>query len=370
MMNDSMRELEPRLSFVAGCEYSPHPWLHNAHAMTLAGAFWPRLVGRLPPAEDRRFEVEPGTQLLAQCHWQEQRRECATLVVVHGLEGSSESGYMIGLGEKAFAAGLNVLRVNQRTCGGTEGLTPTLYCSALSGDYLAILRELIERDRLPAIFFAGFSMGGNLVFKMAGELGAEAPAELRGVCGVCPTIDLAACVDAIDRPENVLYDWNFVRSLKARLRRKARLFTATAGRPGKFAPEGMAKVHSVREFDGAVTAPHFGYRDVDDYYHRASACRVVEQIAVPTLIITAEDDPVVPFAIFSGAEVRGNSWISVLAPEHGGHCAFISRQSGWERFWAEARVVEFCTRGERNKGKADSSRPFPHETRDRVRNDT
>jgi hypothetical protein len=348
MMDGSMRAVEPHPSFIEGCKYSPHPWLHNPHAMTLAGSLWPRPARRLPAGEERRFEVEAGTWLLAKCHWQEQRRECATLVVVHGLEGSSESGYMRGLAEQAFVAGLNVLRVNQRTCGGTEELTPTLYCSALSGDYLAILRELIERDRLPAIFFAGFSMGGNLVLKMAGELGAEAPAELRGVCGVCPTIDLAACVDAIDRPENVLYDWNFVRALKARLRRKARLFPATAGRPGKFALEGMAKVHSVREFDGAVTAPHFGYRDVDDYYHRASACRVVERIAVPALILTAQDDPVVPFAIFGGAEVRGNSWISVLAPEQGGHCAFISGSAGRERFWAEARVVEFCTRVQRD----------------------
>ena len=196
--------------------------------MTLAGSLWPRRAGRLPVGEERRFQVEPGTQLLAKCHWQARPRECATLVLVHGLEGSSESGYMLGLAEQAFAAGFNVLRVNQRTCGGTEELTPTLYCSALSADYRAILLELIERDRLPAIFFAGYSMGGNLVLKMAGELGADAPPELRGVCGVCPTIDLAACVEALGRPGNALYEWNFVSKLKARLRRKARLF------PGKF----------------------------------------------------------------------------------------------------------------------------------------
>ena len=91
-----------------------------------------------------------------------------------------------------------------------------------------------------------------------------------------------------------------------------------------------------------VTAPHFGYRDAADYYFRASACRVVQQIAVPTLILTAQDDPVVPFEIFESADVRGNRQITVAAPERGGHCAFISRSAGWERFWAEARVVEFC----------------------------
>jgi hypothetical protein len=306
--------------------------------MTLAGSFWPRRARRLPAGEERQFEVEPGTRLLAKCHWQASRRDCATLVLVHGLEGSSESGYMRGLAEQAFAAGLNVLRVNQRTCGGSEELTPTLYCSALSDDYRAILLELIERDRLPAVFFCGYSMGGNLVLRMAGRLGAEAPPELRGVCGVCPTIELADCVEAIERPENALYQRHFVNGLKARLRRKARLL------PEKYKLDGLARMRTVREFDDAVTAPHFGYGGAEDYYHQASAARVIAQIAVPTLIITAQDDPVVPYAIFGGAEVRGNQHISLLAPAWGGHCAFIARSSGWERFWAEARVVEFCGR--------------------------
>ena len=322
--------------------FEPHPWLGNRHAMTLAGALWRRSalhLGGLPAAEDRLFEVEPGTQLLARCQWQARPRECATLVVVHGLEGSSESAYMRGLAEKAFASGFNVLRVNQRTCGGTEGLTPTLYGSGLSGDYRAILEQLLEHDRLPALFFAGYSMGGNLVLKMAGELGAAAPPELRGVCAVCPTMELAACVDAIARPGNTLYQRHFVRGLKARMRRKARLF------PGRYALDGLERLRTLREFDDAITAPHFGYRDADDYYFRASACRVVQQVAVPALILTAQDDPVVPFRIFEAPEVRGNRQITLLAPERGGHCAFISRVAGWERFWAEARVVEFCMNG-------------------------
>jgi predicted alpha/beta-fold hydrolase len=317
--------------------FEPHPWLKNPHAMTIGGSFWPRHARRLPAGQDRRFEVEPGTYLLAKCHWQAQPREHATLVLVHGLEGSSESGYMRGLAEQAFAAGLNVLRVNQRTCGGSEAMAATLYGSGLSGDYRAILLELVAQDRLPEIFFAGYSMGGNLVLSMAGKWGKDAPAELRGVCGVCPTIELEACVAAIERRENALYQWHFVSGLKARLRRAAQRD------PGKFSLEGLAPIRTVREFDDAVTAPHFGYRDADDYYFRASAARVIGNIAVPTLIITAQDDPVVPFAIFGGPEVRGNQHIQVVAPERGGHCAFISRFSGRERFWAEGRVVEFCT---------------------------
>jgi uncharacterized protein len=204
--------------------FEPHRWLRNKHVMTLAGALLPRRTPALPRADGRLFEVERGTQLLARCHWQRDPTQSPTLALVHGLEGSSESAYMRTLAGQAFAAGFNVLRINQRNCGGTERLTPTLYNSGLSADFRAVLLELIERDRLKQICFAGYSMGGNLVLKMSGELGSAAPRELRAICAVCPTLDLAACVDAIERPENRLYQVHFVRDLKSRLRRKAKLF--------------------------------------------------------------------------------------------------------------------------------------------------
>ena len=319
--------------------FEPHPLLHNPHVMTLAAAFWPRGFPRLPRPTERLFEVEPGTKLLAQCHSQREQQRHLTLALVHGLEGSSQSLYMLGIAEKAFAVGFNALRFNQRNCGGSERLTSTLYNSGLSGDYRAVLAELVDlsgRDALPEVFFAGYSMGGNLVLKMAGELGADAPRQLRGVCAVNPGLDLAACADAIAWPQNFLYEWNFIRGLKQRLRYKARLF------PGRYPLDGLARVRTLREFDDAITAPAFGYRDAEDYYYRASALRVVGQIRVPTLIVAAQDDPFVPFASFRAPAIAANARITFVAPPRGGHCSFISRFAGEERFWAEARVVEFC----------------------------
>jgi hypothetical protein len=315
--------------------FVPHPLLRRPHLMTLAGALWPRRTPRLPPGQERLFTVERGTQLLAKCHWQEQPRDCPTLVLVHGLEGSSESSYMRGTGEKAFLSGFNVVRLNQRNCGGSDRLTPTVYNSGLSGDFRAVLAELIAADGLREIGFAGYSMGGNLVLKMAGELGAAAPSELLGVCGVCPTADLAPCVDAIAQPGNRLYQRRFVRLLKVRMRSKARLF------PGQFDLGGLAGIRTIRDFDDKITAPISGYRDAVDYYERASAVRVMQNISVPTLILTAKDDPMVPFSLFAAAAIAGNPRIEIVAPEHGGHCSFISPSPGWERHWAEARVVEF-----------------------------
>src|SRR5258708_29300033 len=155
--------------------FQPHPLLRNPHAQTFASAFWPRRFPRLPRSTPREFEIEPGTRIRGECHWQPQPRERPTLVLIHGLEGSSGSGYMLGLAERAFTAGWNAVRLNQRNCGGTESLTPTLYNSGLSGDYRAVLIELIERDSLPEISFTGYSMGGNLVLKMAGGTAGGAP---------------------------------------------------------------------------------------------------------------------------------------------------------------------------------------------------
>jgi len=315
--------------------FGTHPLLRNPHAQTLAYAFWPRRFPRLAQGTAREFEIEPGTRIRGDCHWQPQPPSRPTLVLIHGLEGSSESGYMLGLAERAFSAGWNAIRLNQRNCGGTESLTPTLYNSGLSGDYRAILQELIERDSLPEIYFAGYSMGGNLVLKMAGELSAAVPRQLRGVAAVCPCIDLALCADAVGLPQNFLYQWHFVKNLKARMRRKAKLF------PGQYDLGRMARVRTLREFDHVITAAYCGFAGASDYYARSSALRVLSEIRVPAFILTAQDDPFVPFISFSDPALMNNPHIVLNAPKKGGHCAFIAGESGEQRFWGEAKIVEF-----------------------------
>ena len=316
--------------------FSPHPLLKNGHVMTVASAFWRRTF-TLPQAEDRLFQVEPASKILGRCHWQRGRDNShPVLVLVHGLEGSSDSSYMRGIAEMAWARGFHVIRLNQRNCGGTELLTPTLYNSGMSSDYRAILEELSGADGFRKIFFAGYSMGGNLVTKMAGELGACAPSALYGIAAVCPAVNLAACADALERADNFFYQRHFVAGLMARYARKAKLF------PQEYPSNGFGPIRTVREFDDAITAPRFGYRDAQEYYETAGAKSVVDRIRVPSLLITAQDDPVVPYEAVRASGVEQNPAITVSAPEHGGHCAFISGQSGSERFWAESRVVDFC----------------------------
>lgn len=299
----------------------------------------PRRFPALPAPQARLFLVSPDSRVLAHCHWHPRAADRHTLVCLHGLEGSSAAHYMRGMADKAWRRGWNVVLLNQRNCGGTEHLSPGLYHSGLTGDPLAVLRELIELDGLTSVSLAGYSLGGNLALKLAGELGPDAPPALRSVCAVSPTIDLTRCIDALERRANRLYEWNFVRSLKTRLRRKARLF------PGRFDVSTLRDVRTVRAFDEAYTAPHHGFRDAADYYDRASAVRVARRIAVPTFVLSAADDPFVPPAQFDEPDLRDNPAVAVTITASGGHCGFVSEPPDTnEAYWAEHAVLAFVAR--------------------------
>lgn len=319
--------------------FVPHPWLKNRHAMTLFPRFFPRRgLLRTMPIEPRLFRVAEDSQVLGLCHWQPHRTTARTVVLLHGLEGCSESQYMQGLAAKAYRTGMNVVRLNQRNCSETEHLTPTLYNSGLSGDIHAVLSELADKDGLEQLWAVGWSMGGNLVLKMAGEAGTSMPA-LRGVFGVCPVIDPEACVQALERRANWIYEQHFVIRLKARLRRKAALF------PARYSTTPLTRISRLRQFDHLYTAPDAGFSSAEDYYDRVGARHAIPHIRVPTWIITAQDDPFVPFSIFDSAAVRRNTCITVLAPQHGGHCAFVQQRSPREDgHWVEHRIVEAILR--------------------------
>ena len=317
-------------------DYAPSPKLVGGHRMTLFTWARPRHFPRLPRALPRYFDVAPDARVLAECHWQAEPRRHPTLIALHGLEGSSKAHYMLGLADKAHALGFNVVRLNQRNCGGTEGLSRGLYHSGLTSDPAAVLRELVQVDRLSDLVVVGYSLGGNLALKLAGDFGNHPPSELRAVVAVSPTLDLARCVEALEQRENLLYQWNFVRNLKRRMRRKARAW------PGRFDVVPLRRVRTVREFDEMYTAPHHGFRDASDYYHRASALRVVDRIRVSALILSATDDPFVPSDQFDDPALRSNASVTVVLTRHGGHCGFLAASAnGYDGYWAERVAVEF-----------------------------
>src|SRR5262249_33075036 len=239
---------------------------------------------------------------------------------------------------KAFARGVNVVRLNQRNCGDTEHLSEGLFHSGLTADAAHLVHELTHVDGLRAIAVAGYSLGGNLALKLAGEYGPNAPAELIPVAAVSPIVEIAECTRALERRENWLYEWNFVRDLKRRMRRKEQRS------PGRFDLSRLNAIKSVRQFDEVYTAPYFGFRDAEDYYHRASPMRVMDRIALPALIITAEDDPFVPSQPFHDPKITTNPNIDLRLCAHGGHCGFVSAASaGDDGYWAEKQIVDFVS---------------------------
>ena len=156
-------------------------------------------------------------------------------------------------------------------------------------------------------------------------------------------LDLEACVRALERGSNFVYQWNFVRNLKGRMKRKNACF------PGGFDLTRLGAIRTVRQFDAAYTAPYFGFASAEDYYHRAAALRVVDRIEVPALIITAEDDPFVPVEPFHDPKLAGNPNITLVVTKHGGHCGFLAASHDEDDgYWAEQQIVDFAGRVSRN----------------------
>lgn len=321
--------------------FVPSRFLAQGDLQTLAAFFWPgRFRSRDLTGDDQRlFEVEPGSKVLGRCRWQPNRTERPTLVLWHGIEGSSSAAYMLSTAAKAFRAGFNVVRMNVRNCGGTDHLTPALYHAGLTDDARIVIDELINKDRLTRILIAGFSLGGNQVLKLGGEYGEHAPSQLRGLVAISPSLDLHASSQRLMARRNWLYQRNFLYSLKRRIKIKEGLY------PDLYRTNGLHHLKTIRAFDDRYIAPAFGFAGADDYYTKASSLSYIKHVRIPTLIIHAQDDPFIPFAPLRDTSIGANPHVLLLAPQHGGHVAFIADDRsgpGEDRFWAENRLIQFC----------------------------
>ncbi len=334
----SGRSILPRLNFPP---FEPPPWLRNGHVQTLVASRKPRRMNYgWNSSEPMLIDLGADGQLLAEASWQPGRRtDTPLLFLMHGLEGSARSKYLLGMSKKAFARGFHTVRINTRNCGGSEHLTPTLYCAGLSQDVLAIVRHLRERLGCKRIFAGAVSLGANILLKFLGEQGECAVGHIQGVAVMSPPLDLAAGVQKMEEPQNWIYRRYFVRKLIAHMRRKTRLF------PDLGDMERIARVRTIHEFDDVVTAPHFGFGSADNYYRLASAGPLVRNIRVPTLIVQAQDDPLIPFASFSKFAVQQNPCIRLETTRHGGHTGFMGvRPAGpgdLDEYWGECRLVQF-----------------------------
>jgi hypothetical protein len=248
---------------------------------------------------------------------------------------------MRGNAAKAWRAGWNVIRMNMRNCGSTEMLATTLYHSGLSGDVRAVAEFFAAQYGLQQMAWVGYSMGGNMVLKAAGEYGEDAPGWLRVMVGVSPVIDMQPSADALHELRNRVYEVNFLKNMLRRYRRKAKMF------PGRFSLENCRRVRSIRAYDEYIVAPNCGFTGADDYYERAASARVVNRIAVPTLILHALDDPFIRLLPETRAKILKNPNILLVETGCGGHCGFLEPRIQTDRdehddgYWAESMLMRF-----------------------------
>ena len=249
------------------------------------------------------------------------------MVLVHGLEGSADAGYMRSLSYLAVTSGYTVRRLNLRSCGRTEHLSKTVYHGGLTSDLLFVLRSLQAEGCRPP-WLVGFSLGGNLVAKLTGELGEDAMLLVRGICAASAAIDLYACARRIGQRDNRIYEVRFLRMMRARAR-------AVRG----LRREDFRGIRSVFELDDRITGPAFGFQGAEHYYRTQSANRFLDRIQVPALFITAKDDTFIPFEIYDHPAFRNNSHLHLVATEYGGHVGFIAKRQ--PHLWLDYAIMEW-----------------------------
>jgi hypothetical protein len=308
------------------------PLFRNPHLATIAGNFWkrPELEARWP-VTDAHYEPEPGVQVLVR----EQRPSGdpqGEVILVHGLEGSSESGYTLSMAAAALDAGFVVHRYNMRGCGASPWHPKANYHSGQTGDLLLIARARKRATGLP-LFAVGYSLGGNMVLKLAGELGEEGRDVFDGVCAISAPIDLAVSADTIARRSNFIYQRRFLKRLKERVRKRHHLA------PELFPLGPLAEVKTIRDFDHQYTAKLFNFGTADRYYETQSSRQFLERIRVPALLVHAKNDPLVPFSSYEHPALHSNPHVRLLAVEHGGHLGFLAR--GQHRFWLDHLIMDW-----------------------------
>ena len=305
------------------------PFFRSPDLSTIAGNFWRRPELDRWPVEAILYRTEPEVQVLAHA----QRPEgtpAGDILMVHGLEGSSTSGYLISLAREALDRGYSTARLNLRGCGGTEHLALTSYHAGQTSDVLEVLRRRAARG---PVFLVGFSLGGNIALKLAGELGDDARELLSGVCAVSTPIDLAVCAATLGLRRNFIYQNRFVSRLKERIRRRH------LQAPQTYTLEHLPKIRSIIDFDNYYTAQLFGFGDAANYFRTQASNQFLERIQVPTLLVQAKDDPLIPFRVYDHPAFARNPHLRLIAPEHGGHVGFIARRR--PRFWLDGLLLDW-----------------------------
>jgi uncharacterized protein len=314
--------------------FKPHALLRGGHAQTLAGVYLPGHRHRYR-AQQHRVTLEDGDQIVLHddcpSSWRPSDR---STLLIHGLAGCHESGYMQRIAAKLNRRGVRTFRMDLRGCGAGMGLARLPYHSGRSEDAAAALAAIARLHPVSPTTLVGFSLGANITLKLLGELADRPCGNLDSAVAVCPPIDLAACSRQISRASNRLYDLHFVRLLLEQLAARRRVLADAAEVAFRRRPR------SLWEFDNTFTAVVCGFGTADNYYRVSSSAQFIGRIRLPTLILAARDDPMIPCETL--ARLSLPPAVRVHLTDHGGHLGFVGRAGvDADRRWMDWRVVDW-----------------------------
>ncbi|MEM1000029.1 MAG: alpha/beta fold hydrolase [Bacteroidota bacterium] len=313
--------------------YRPPLWLRNPHVGTIVASRL-RKVKEVAYARER-LELDDGDFI--DLDWSRTPGSQTALVLVHGLEGSAASQYMRGLARIANQQGWDAVAINLRNCSGEANRLYVSYHSGKSDDLDRVVRHLHqEKSEYRDILIAGFSLGGNLSLKYAGEQGSTLPNRVRALAAISVPTNLQASVLHLGRPKNRLYLNHFLRSLRRKAGDKKRRHPEAP-----FHLEDVRRIRNFPMYDDLYTAPAHGFRDSADYYARCASEKFLHGIRIPTLLLNAQDDPFLPPECYPSEEAGRNPRITFEAPRYGGHVGFLTDARLRGHCWQELRTVAF-----------------------------
>ena len=312
--------------------YRPPLWLRNSHVQTV-GARYARRLSR-PPMRVERWDT-PDDDFL-DLHFLEGRPDMPTALLLHGLEGSIDSTYFLGLIHELARHDWNVVAMEFRSCSGEINRSKRMYHSGETSDTAWVVERLVQRHPDIQIYLAGFSLGGNVTAKWFGEMGADLPANVRAGAVVSPPYDLVASGKHMDNSISRLYVYHFLRKLLPKAEEKHKQY------PDLLDIERLRKARTFEEFDTLATAPLHGFTDARDYYTSVACGRFLEAVRRPILLLSAADDPFNPGDTIPRELSERHPYLHGQFSELGGHVGFIhQRPAGGLGYWAEEQVVRF-----------------------------
>jgi predicted alpha/beta-fold hydrolase len=314
---------------VSPSSYVPPRFFANAHVQTI----FPTLLRRVRGIRYTRERIDTPDGDFVDLDMSKVGANKAA-IILHGLEGDSSRAYMLGMARSLNRKGWDALAFNFRGCSGETNRTLRFYHSGETGDLQTVISHVIEKGAYTRLALVGFSLGGNVILKYLGERGREVSGRIWKAVVFSVPCDLASCSVKLGEPRNRLYMKRFLRMLHAKVRMKMELM------PHLIDDDGYDRITNFKEYDDRYTAPMFGFKDAYDYWDKASSKPFLRNIAVPTLMVNAGDDPFLAGECYPREEAKDNPALYLEIPDHGGHVGFIAFNKDGE-YWSESRALQF-----------------------------